>query len=115
MKFARIIACLGWTGFVAGLVGFILMGALPMGQRVSRAAGAPAGFAHVHHDHGHAAHEHAQHAAHDHGDHEGFASAAIDPADAPLSSGGCLDACCGALCHALAGPVAMLARGGASG
>ena len=37
VKFARIIACLGWTGIVAGLVGFILMGALPMGQQIGRA------------------------------------------------------------------------------
>ena len=90
----------GWIGFVAGLFGFLLMGALP---GVAMAAAHPqqasvSSDAHTH-VHGSAAH------AHNHG---GATKDVAQHSHGPVQSDGsdpCKDRCCGASCHVLPGPV----------
>ena len=86
---------------------FRSMGALPQGIRASAAPVSPMAshMAMDGHD-GRMGHVHGDHAAHDHAAHEHGSPVAPDHG---RKGSGCVDACCGALCHVVLGSVTMLA------
>lgn len=91
MTFGALFRTLGWTGMIAGLFAFLVMGAL-IPCSTSMAADAVAMQDNAHH----AVELHHVHDKAQHGDH----SSAADP---------CKDGCCGAGCHVLTGPQVLAA------